>query len=438
MKKSLFLVALSALTLNMQAQPPADTTPTYPYGATYALTDGSTVTKTGETLESSTQYYNVVQVTNGTLNLTNCTFTKSGSGSGGDNSSFYGNNSTIYAGAASSTNYQSTTAASGAKIVISGGTVTGSAQGANAVIATNGATVVVDGLTIVNNNSVSRGLHATYGGIIEASNVNITTNEATSSTIATDRGGGTVTVNGGTATANGAKSAVIYSTGTMSATDLVGTSAQGEIGVIEGDNSITMTNCTMTSGSSERGLLMMQSGSGDAEGVNPVMTITGTSLTMTDESAPLLEVATCVTATCTLSGCTLTVPSGILMYVMSDSQWSTSGAVGTLVLDNGTYTGLVKYDSGYTANVTVNKGAVWNLTADTSICGLVNNGTINCNGYTLTTTSSSGSGTINKTTGIATIKSAKTNTPAFTLDGRQATSTTKGIIVKDGKKVFNF
>ncbi len=435
MKKKLLFVALAAITLNMQAQPPADSTPTYPSGATYTLSDGTTVTKTGESLSSSTQYYNVVQVSNGTLNLVNCTFTKTGDGSGGDNSSFYGNNSTIYAGAASSTNYQSTTAASGAKIVITGGTVTGSAQGANAVIATNGATVEINGITIVNNNSVSRGLHATYGGIIKASNVDITTNEATSSTIATDRGGGTVTVDGGTATANGSKSAVIYSTGTMSATDLVGTSAQGEIGVIEGDNNITMTNCTMTSGSSERGLLMMQSGSGDAEGVNPVMTITGTSLTMTDSSAPLLEVATCVTATCTLSNCTLTVPSGILMYVMADSQWSTSGAVGNLILDNGTYTGLVKYDSGYTANVTVNEGAVWNLTANTSICGLVNNGTINCNGYTLTYTSKSGSGTINETSGISGVKQDKSIQPVYTLDGRRVERPERGIFVVGNRKV---
>ncbi len=166
-----------------------------------------------------------------------------------------------------------------------------------------------------------------------------------------------------------------------------------------------------------------------------IQSITGTSLTMTDASAPLLEVATCVTATCTLSGCTLTVPSGIIMYVMDDDQWSTTGAVGNLVLDNGTYTGLVKYDSGYTANVTVNSGAVWNLTADTSICALVNNGTINTNGYTLTYTSKSGSGTINETTGINSIKAANTDSPAYTIDGRQATSTYKGIIVKNGKKI---
>lgn len=438
MKKLLLTTVVALATVNMQAQPPSDSSPKYPSGATKAYSSG-TNTLTSQTLSSSTQYYNVVQVSGGTLTMTDCTLTKTGSGSSGDNSSFYGNNSTIYAGSASSSGYSSTTSASGAKIIISGGSITSSSQGANAVFATNGATIEVDGITIVNNSSVSRGLHATYGGIIKASNVNITTNEATSSTIATDRGGGTVTVNGGTATANGSKSAVIYSTGTMSATDLIGKSAKGEIAVIEGDNSISMTNCTMTSGSSERGLLMMQSGSGDASGVNPVMTITGTSLTMTDNSAPLLEVATCVTATCTLSGCTLTVPSGIIMYVMADSQWSTSGAVGNLILDDGTYTGIVKYDTGYTANVTVNSGAVWNLTANTTISKLVNNGTINCNGYTLTYSSKSGSGTINATTGIDNIPSEKENkvNPRYDLSGHRVNITKKGIVIQGGKKYIN-
>ncbi len=392
----LLMMILAGMSLIMQAQPPSDSSPTYPSGATKVYSSG-TNTLTDETLSSSTQYYNVVQVSGGTLTMTGCTLTKTGDGSSGDNSSFYGNNSTIYAGSASSSGYSSTSSASGAVINISNCTVTSSSKGANAVFATNGATINVEGITITNNSSVSRGLHCTYGGKIVASDVDITTNEATSSTIATDRGGGTVTVTDGTATANGSKSAVLYSTGTITATNLTGTSAKGEIAVIEGDNSISMTNCTMTSGSSERGLLMMQSGSGDADGTNPVMTITGTSLTMTDESAPLLEVATCVTATCTLDNCTVTVPSGILMYVMDDDQWSTSGAIGNLVLSNGTYSGIVKYDDGFTANVTVNEGATWSLTADTSIGTLVNNGTIYTNGYTLTYTNLSGSGSISET-----------------------------------------
>ena len=428
-------MVVMASAIGMNAQPPADSTPTYPQGATYTHSSG-TATITSD-YSSSTQYYNVIQCTGGTLTMNGCTITKTGDGSGGDNSSFYGNNSSIYCGAASSSNYQSTTAASGAKIVINNCTVTSSAQGANAVIATNGATVEIDGITIVNNSSVSRGLHATYGGIINALNVDITTNEATSSTIATDRGGGTVTVTGGTATAHGSKSAVIYSTGVMSATSLVGTSAKGEIAVIEGDNSISMTNCTMTSGSSERGLLLMQSGSGDASGVTPVMTITGTSLTMTDSSAPLIEVATCVTATITLDNCTVTVPSGYLMKVMADSQWSTSGAVGNLILSNGTYSGTVTYDTGYTANVTVNEGAVWNLTGNATVSELVNNGTINKNGYTLTYSSLSGSGTINETTGIEEVRSRKSDGRGdmYTLDGRRANASVKGIVIQDGKKV---
>ncbi len=246
MKRILTTLSLAlCFSAGLLAQPPSDPSPTYPQGATYVLNDGTTVTLSDQTYNCSTQYYNVVQVSNGTLYLDNCTYTKTGDGSSGDNSSFYGNNSSIYAGAASSTNYESTTAGANAIIHVTGGTLTSNSQGANAVFATNGATIYVDGLTIVNNNSVSRGLHATYGGTIIATNVDITTNSQTSSAIATDRGGGTVSVTGGSATANGSRSAVIYSTGTMSATDLTGTSAQGEMAVIEGDNSITMTNCTM-------------------------------------------------------------------------------------------------------------------------------------------------------------------------------------------------
>jgi len=154
----------------------------------------------------------------------------------------------------------------------------------------------------------------------------------------------------------------------------------------------------------------MQSGSGDASGVNPVMTITGGSLTMTDEDAPLLEVATCVTATCTLDGVSVTVPSGILMYVMEDSQWSTSGAIGNLILSNGAYYGIVKYDSGYTANVTVNSGAAWYLTGNASVTNLVNNGTIYTNGYTLSVSgTTSGTGSVNTTDIEQTISPEKAN-----------------------------
>ena len=78
MKKSLLLVAIAALSLNMQAQPPADSTPTYPQGATYTHSSGTaTIT---DNYSSSTQYYNVIQCTGGTLTMNGCTISNRLSG----------------------------------------------------------------------------------------------------------------------------------------------------------------------------------------------------------------------------------------------------------------------------------------------------------------------------------------------------------------------
>ncbi|MCR4964754.1 MAG: hypothetical protein K6A41_03780 [Bacteroidales bacterium] len=470
-KQFLLILMLIGISFCAIAQPPSDDSPTYPSGATYTLSDGSTVTKTNETLSSSTQYYNVVQVSNGTLNLNNCTVTKTGDGSSGDNSSFYGNNSTIYAGSASSSGYSSTSSATNAVINITGGTITTSSQGANAVFATNGATINVDGITIVNNNSVSRGLHCTYGGTIIATDVDITTNSETSSTIATDRGSGTVTVTGGTATANGNNSAVLYSTGTITATNLTGTSAVGEIAVVEGDNSVIINSCSMTSGSSNRGLMMLQSGSGDAEGSNAYITVTGGTLTTTGSSTPLCEVPTLNNGTLTLTDVTLNVASGTLMYVDYNTQWSTYGGTGNLILQTTqsewSYTGTVNADSysnvtvtvgenvtwngtmdndnnASSSTVTVNSGGVWVLTADSYVDNLVNNGTIATNGHTLNYGSLSGSGDIVETVGITdhTKPSNSNNSNIYTLDGKLIGKTLpsgyRGAYIQNGKIYYQY
>ncbi len=461
-KVLLCFLSFAGICLGIQAQPPADSSPSCPSGATYTLSDGSTVTLTEQSLSSTTQYYNVVQVTKGTLTLDNCTLTKSGDGSSGDNSSFYGNNSSIYAG--DGTGSSSTTSASSAVININGCTVTSSSQGANAVFATNGATINVDGITIDNSSSVSRGLHCTFGGMINATNVDITTRSETSSTIATDRGSGMVTVTGGTATAKGGSSAVLYSTGTITANDLTGTSEQGEIAVVEGDNGVIINECDMTSGSSKRGLMMLQSGSGDAEGSNAYITVTSSTLTTTDASAPLCEVPTLNNGTLTLTDVTLDVASGQLMLVDYNTQWSTYGGVGNLKLyttqDTWTYTGTVDADAYSTANVIVGENVIWNgandsdnnatkttvtvedggtwiLTADSYMTTLTNNGAIFTNGYTLTYGTLTGDGTISDSDSVDEVQQAKSEPSAiYTLDGRQATDNDKGILIQDGKKIL--
>ena len=453
-----FSMAL-CLSLNVLAQGPGGSTDTIPDGAAYILNDGSTVTLTNETLSTTESDYNVVQVTNGNLTLNNCTITKSGdtNSSDGDATSFYGINSAVYAKGLNATSV----------ITMNGGSITTNSKGSNAVFAWRGATIYVNDVTIHNYERVSRGLHATYEGVIVATNVDITTESETSSTIATDRGGGTVTVTGGTATAKGNRSAVLYSTGTITANDLTGISELGEIADVEGDNGVIINNCTMTSGSSERGLMMLQSGSGDAQGSNAYITVTASTLTTTDANAPLCEVPTKNVGTLTLTDVTLSVASGKLMYVDYNTQWTTKNGTGNILMyttqDAWTYEGSVDADSYSTANatvganvtwkgcmdndndamsssVTVNANGVWVLTEDSYVDELVNNGTIYTAGHNLSYGSLSGNGTISSENAVNENVAEETegNGMIYTLDGRSLGMTLPdnfhGVYIQNGKK----
>lgn len=381
-------------------------------GGAYSQTSG-TAELSGKTLTSSTSDVNAVKVAGGTLTLTGCTILKSGGDtSNSDNSSFYGTNAAVLA-------------SDGGKIVMDGGTIATDAVGANGIVAYGG-TVEVSDVTITNSKNLSRGIHATGGGKITASNLTITTAGSNSSVIALDRGGGTVEVTGGTYKATGQDCAVLYSTGELTVNNITGSSAQGEIGVIEGDNHIIINNSDLTSGagSSSRGLMILQSGSGDAgSGTNGIITVTGGSLTMTGDAAPLVEIVTNVKGQVTLDGVTTTIPSGVLMKVDYNTRWSTYGATGVLILSGSgtTYAGGIVADKYSSAQVTVNSGVTWKGAFDTAATAksssltldggtwtltgnsrvgsitLTNGATINKNGYTLACDSlTDTSGTINE------------------------------------------
>jgi hypothetical protein len=376
----------------------------------YSQSSG-TVTVSGNTYSSTTSDENAVKVSGGTFTLNNCTLTKTGDTENSDNSSFYGTNAALLA-------------TNGGVVNMAGGTITTNSKGSNGIVAYGG-TVNVSDVTITCSKNLSRGIHATGGGTIVASNLTINTAGDNSSVIALDKGGGTVTVTGGTYNATGNDCAITYSTGNLTINNITG-SANGEFGVIEGDNFININNCTLTSaaGSSSRGLMILQSGSGDAgTGINGVISVKGGSLTMTGESAPFIEIVTNVNGEVTLDGVSTTIPSGILMKVDYNTRWSTKGATGTLILSGSgtTYTGNVVADSYSSAVVTLNSGVIWqgaydnaNTSKSTSITisggtwtltgdsyidtiTLTNGATINKNGYSLTyTTLNNTSGTINK------------------------------------------
>ena len=188
--------------------------------------------------------------------------------------------------------------------------------------------------------------------------------------------------------------------------------------------------------------------------------ITNSTLTTTNNSAPLAFV-TNVTGTLTLTDVTLSVASNKLMTVeyykrgenstghlvlkTTKNSWAYTGDVdadtknslAVTVGANVTWNGAADADNNAkSAIVTIERGAVWNLTGNSYVSTLTNNGTVNKNGYALTVGSSSGSGTINETTGIESLKSATTieSSSIYTLDGCRADETTRGIVIRNGKK----
>lgn len=406
---------------------------------------------------------NAVQVTGGTFTMSDCTITKSGDYSASsDNTSFYGVNSAVYVGSTSAVT----------TLNMTGGTITTNAKGANAAFAYGKGVLNISDVTIRNSANLSRGIHATGGGTIVASNLDIVTEGSNSSVVATDRGGGTVTVDGGSYITTGTDCAILYSTGSVSASNCTGSSSQGEIGVIEGDNAISITNCNFTSGSSSRGLMILQSGSGDSEGYNGAITITNSTATLTDSSAPLCEIPTNITGTLTLDNVSLSVPSGVLMYVDYNTRWSTYGGTGNLILKNESYTGAVNADKYGTATVSVENTATWTGTIDNSNTAKSTTATINgvwildadsyvdnltiasgatvyTNGHTLTYGNISNSGTLDTTsTGVTAVNSivadsaVKGNGTVYSTDGVKVAESAsglqllpKGIYIVNGKKI---
>ena len=213
-------------------------------GAT-KITSAGTYSKKTYSSTTDAECAVLVSLASGTVNLVSPTVTKSGGPTNaGDNYNFYGINSGIMA-------------MGGGTVSITGGTVTTTGVGANAVFSyggnggTNGAagdgtTVYIENVTIETSARGSGGIMTTGGGVTVAKNLTITTSGQSSAPIRTDRGGGNVTVTGGSYTSNGLGSPAIYSTAEVVVNDATLTSNLSEGVCIEGQNSVALTNCTLT------------------------------------------------------------------------------------------------------------------------------------------------------------------------------------------------
>jgi hypothetical protein len=315
----------------------------------------------------------------GTLTLDNPTIAKTGDMSSSDKSSFYGLNAAVLVG-------------SGSHAAISGGSVN-----ANGVFSTGtGSTVTLSEVTVKAYGDGAHAVMATLGGTMTLTDVDMITTDAHSGAIATDRGGGTITVKGGTVKTSGQDSPGIYSTGAITVSDATVIATGAEAAVIEGENSITLTNTALSSSKDDKwGVMIYQSFSGDAQGSKGTFTMTGGSLAYTGANGPLFYV-TNSTGVITLSGVDVTVASDVLMEAAGNDRWGTSGSNGGTILFSASgqsLTGNIVADqiSSITAglqnksslkgtinaehtakavNLTLDASSTWEVTADSYLAGL--------------------------------------------------------------------
>ena len=219
------------------------------------------------------------------VTISNSTVDKTGDSDGGDDSNFYGKNAAVLVEGGSTTTLTNLTVASDAKgangIFSYGGN--GGHNGGDG----DGTKVIIKDSIITTTGDGAGGTMTTGGGITNASNLTITTNGQSSAAIRTDRGGGTVYVDGGTYTSNGLGSPAIYSTAEIHVANAALVSNLSEGVCIEGLNSIELTDCDLTANNTKCNgnatfmdtIMIYQSMSGDAASGNSTFAMTGGSLT---------------------------------------------------------------------------------------------------------------------------------------------------------------
>ena len=385
-------------------------TSTYDYSGTLSGTltaDGSSVSsEDGKTYASDTKDKNAALSENsGTLTIVNGIFTKSGDDTDGDNCNFYGINSILLA------------SGSGSKAYISKSSLSAESQGSNGIFSTNSAAVYAYSDKISTTAANSRGLDATYGGAITADSLDISTKGDHCAAVATDRGGGYISVTNSKFSTAGSGSPLIYSTGDIEADNVTGTASGSQIAGMEGLNTIRIYNSTLESTITKAtasdpiadGIIIYQSTSGDAEtttGSKALFESSDSTLKSAVESGAMFYF-TNTAANVVLSNTKLDFDSdkaGLMQVTGNDSNnWGTAGSNGANVtftgigqtlsgditvdtissldlylLKNSTYTGAAKIvtnsvnTSKISAPLTVNIDSTskWVLTADTTVSSL--------------------------------------------------------------------
>ena len=322
---------------------------------------------------------------------------------GGDNSSFYGVGAAVL-------NTDGTA-------YISDSTITTDAKGAAGAFSYGDGTAYVADTDITTQKDTSGGIHVAGGGTLYAWDLNVETNGQSSAAIRSDRGGGTMVVDGGSYTSNGVGSPAIYSTADITVNDADLTANGSEAVCIEGLNTIRLYDSDLTGNMSDDdqndctwNVILYQSMSGDSEVGNSTFEMQGGNLTAKNGG---MFYTTNTESTITLSNVDITYASDndfFLRCTGNNNQrgWGESGANGAdclftassqemegdiiwdsisqldfYMMDNSTLTGAIIDDETYAGNggdgycaLSIEKGSTWIVTGNSTLSTLSNAGTI--------------------------------------------------------------
>ncbi len=386
------------------------------YKATTEIKEDTTITS--GTYESTTKDENAILVSGEVeATISNITVNKEGDSNGGDNTSFYGTNSAIIAKDKANLtidNITVNTNATGANGVFSYG---GSATTNNS--SSDGTAITIKNSKITTSKDNSGGIMTTGGGIMNAYNLDITTSGTSSAAIRTDRGGGTVNVDGGTYTTTGQGSPTIYSTAKITVSNATLTAKSSEGIVIEGKNSVSINSCTLTDTNNKlngksttyKNIFLYQSMSGDAEVGDSTFSATNSNI-ITNNGDTFYITNTSAIINLTNNTITNNDNSGNFLRAMADS-WGTEGSnggnvvlnmtkqnvIGNIIIDSISTLEMNMSDNSYfegminntndakSIKLTLDSSSTIKLTKDSYITELVNadttNSNIEFNGYKL-------------------------------------------------------
>lgn len=364
---------------------------------------------------------NALRVTGALVTLKNVEIMKEeGTSSSTENGDFYGMNAALLA-------------TGGARVTIEDSSVHSAAPNGNGLFSYGKGTMIsAKNVTITTEGSHSGGLQTTGGALMEAENVNVSTAGNSSAAIRSDRGGGTVLVKGGTFRTEGYGSPAIYSTADISIEGADLSASRSEGAVIEGKNSIALKNCRMEGNMADtrvmggetikeenvHTVMIYQSMSGDAEEGTSAFSMEGGSL-LSHKG----DVFYVTNTDCTIQLDNVKIqnedPEGALLRVSGNSGsrgWGKAGTnggrarftvqnqqmEGNILVDsishlsmtlgkNSRWDGALLqetndqgHDKDAGADLTIEKGATWNMTADSTVHTLRSEGKIVTNGHTLT------------------------------------------------------